>query len=146
MEQIAFLRPNAPFRAQFTYSNFNYALIAYVVELLTGKSYNEVLDELIFTPLGLDASSNFTQLVEEQGEYSQGWIRQGINYTQCALDAAAAANSTDPVVAASLPASCAGELAPIAFWSKEAGQEFGGGGNVIATGNDLVSTPLPVLK
>jgi CubicO group peptidase (beta-lactamase class C family) len=141
MEQIAFLRPNAPFRSAFTYSNFNYASIAYVVELLTGKSYNEVLDELIFQPLGLDASSNFTQLVEQKGEYSQGWIRQGINYTECTVDATAAVNSTDPAVAASLPASCAGELGPIDFWSKGAGQEFGGGGNVIATGNDLVCHP-----
>jgi hypothetical protein len=57
------------------------------------------------------------------------------------LDAAAAANSTNPAVATSLPASCAGELAPIDFWSKGAGQEFGGGGNVIATGNDLVCRP-----
>lgn len=139
MEQVAFLRPNTPFRANFTYSNFNYAAITYVVELLTGKSYNEVLDELIFKPLDLDASSNFTQLVEDEGVYSQGWLRQGTNSTQCATDSAVAAGSNDTSLATLLPPSCAGDLVAIDFWTKGAGQEFGAGGNVIATGNDLVS-------
>jgi CubicO group peptidase (beta-lactamase class C family) len=141
MAKLAFLRPNTPFRAIFTYSNLNYAAITYVVELLTHKTYSQLLDDLIFSPLGMNAYSNVTKLVEEGGEYSQGWLRQGVNYTQCGIDATIAAGKNDTSLEGLFPASCAGDLDSIDFWTKTAGQEFGGGGNIIATGNDLVSLP-----
>jgi hypothetical protein len=77
MAKLAYLRPNTPFRANFTYSNLNYAAITYVVELLTHKAYSQVLDELVFSPLGMNAYSNFTKLVEEGGEYSQAMVKGG---------------------------------------------------------------------
>jgi CubicO group peptidase (beta-lactamase class C family) len=139
MAKLAFSRPNTPFRANFTYSNLNYAAITYVVELLTHQTYSQVLDELIFKPLGMNAYSNFTKLVEEGGEYSQGWSREGVNYTQCGIDATIAVGKNDTSLEGLFPTSCAGDLNPIDFWTKTAGHEFGGGGNIIATGNDLVS-------
>lgn len=131
MERIAFLRPNSEFRSKLTYSNVNYAAITYVVELLTKKTYWEVLDEYIFQPLGMEASSDYAALKSSGAEISQGWLRQGTNYTLCAADLATAPPGT-------LPPSCAGELAGFEFWTEGTGQEWGGGGNVIATGNDLV--------
>ncbi|KAH6915683.1 beta-lactamase/transpeptidase-like protein [Coprinopsis sp. MPI-PUGE-AT-0042] len=131
MERLAFLRPNSEFRSRWTYSNVNYAAITYVVELLTKKSYYDVLDEYIFKPLGMEASSDYAGLKASGAEISQGWLRQGINQTTCLEDSASAPPLT-------LPPSCAGSTKGFEFWTDGSGQEWGGGGNVIATGNDMV--------
>ncbi|KAH6879929.1 beta-lactamase/transpeptidase-like protein [Coprinopsis sp. MPI-PUGE-AT-0042] len=140
MERVAFLRPNTEFRSKMTYSNVNYAAITYIVELLTKKSYYDVLDEYIFQPLGMDASSNYTRLEASGAEVSQGWLRQNVNYTACALEAEA-----DPEAATSSLA-CAGYASAFEFWTQGSGQEWGGGGNVIATGNDLVKWSKEILN
>lgn len=129
MERLAFLRPNTEFRSTLTYSNANYAALSYVVELLTKKSYYEILDEYIFKPLGMEASSDYTALRAAGAEVSQGWQRQGVNFTACLED------YTDPT---SAPPSCIGQAYGFEFWTDGSGQEWGGGGNVIATGNDMV--------
>jgi len=136
MERLAHLRPKSPFRTNFTYSNANYAAMTYVVELLTGKSYYDVLDEYIFQPLNMTASSNYAALKASGAEVSQGWIRQGINYTTCLGDLAGNSSEASPVA---IPASCAGTAEGIEFWTQGSGQEWAGGGNVISSGNDMVS-------
>jgi CubicO group peptidase (beta-lactamase class C family) len=135
MERLAHLRPNSPFRTDFTYSNANYAAMTYVVELLTNQSYYDVLDEYIFQPLDMDASSDYAALKASGAEVSQGWIRQGINSTKCLEDVTGNTTEAGPIT---VPASCAGRAEAIEFWTRGSGQEWGGGGNVIATGNDLV--------
>ncbi|KAH6880293.1 beta-lactamase/transpeptidase-like protein [Coprinopsis sp. MPI-PUGE-AT-0042] len=122
---------SSPHNGTWTYSNVNYAALTYVVELLTKKSYYKVLDEYIFKPLKMEASSDYARLKASGAEISQGWLRQGLNYTACLEDSASAP-------AGSLPPSCLGELAGMEFWTNGSGQEWGGGGNVIATGNDMV--------
>ena len=123
MERLAFLRPNTELRSAFTYSNANYAAITYVVELLTKKSYWEVLDEYIFEPLGMASSSDYASLKAAGGEVSQGWLRQGINYTTCLADIGAAPD------ALTLPPSCVGKAEGFEFWTEGSGREWGGGGS-----------------
>jgi CubicO group peptidase (beta-lactamase class C family) len=139
MDRLAYLRPNTPFRQTWTYSNTNYATITYVVELLTGKSYYDILDEYIFQPLTMDSSSDYAALKAGGAEVSEGWLRNGINYTTCFADIAG-----DPS-AISLPASCVGDVKGIEFWTEGSGQEWGGGGNVIATESDMVRSSLSVM-
>lgn len=145
MDRARYLKPIQGLRQGLVYSNANYAIATYIVELLTGKTYYEVLDEYIFKPLDMTASSNYTELRLSGAEISQGWVRQDVNYTQCSLDSAERAESnetdleTDPLLALVPPPSCLGVTEAFEFWTDGPGQEWGGGGNVIATGNDLVS-------
>jgi CubicO group peptidase (beta-lactamase class C family) len=132
MERLAFLRPNTEFRSTWTYSNANYAAISYVVELLTKKSYYEVLDESIFKPLGMDASTDYAALKASGAEVSQGWLRQGVNVTACLEE-----YSTSPPPT-TVPVSCIGTARGFEFWTDGSGREWGGAGEVIATGNDMV--------
>ena len=49
--------------AKFSYSNSNYILLGYIIEKVTGKPYEQVMHEIIFTPLHMDHSGfNFTTL------------------------------------------------------------------------------------
>ncbi|KAF2676798.1 beta-lactamase/transpeptidase-like protein [Lentithecium fluviatile CBS 122367] len=53
VQQASYLRTIAPFRTSFNYSNWNYFLIHAIVEQATGKPFGEVVNELLFGPLGL---------------------------------------------------------------------------------------------
>lgn len=157
MDRARYLKPIRGLRTGLVYSNANYAILTYLVELITGRSYYEVLDEWIFKPLNMDASSNYTELKASGAKLSQGWVRQDVNYTQCSLDYAerTSANTStetpdesgiDALLAMVPPPSCSGVPEAFEFWTEGSGQEWGGGGNVIATGNDLVSFNLSLSR
>jgi CubicO group peptidase (beta-lactamase class C family) len=58
-ERVASLRtarPENPPGAQFHYFNSNYALVARIVEVVSGKPFEDVLDERLFKPLGMTAT------------------------------------------------------------------------------------------
>lgn len=52
--------------ATFHYTNINYALLASVVERVTGQSFDEFMKEQVFTPLGMDRSYIYTMKGKER--------------------------------------------------------------------------------
>jgi CubicO group peptidase (beta-lactamase class C family) len=65
-EVVAFLEKK-PLSSQpgekFAYSNSNYMLLAYIIQKVTGKSYETVVTEMIFKPLGMtDSGFDFAKL------------------------------------------------------------------------------------
>ncbi|HLF63978.1 MAG TPA: serine hydrolase [Saprospiraceae bacterium] len=60
---------------QFSYCNSGYFLLGYLIEVISGKSYPEYLDENIFKPLGMTNSlygSNTRLIKNRASAYSQG--------------------------------------------------------------------------
>lgn len=60
------------------YSNAAYRILAYVIEAITGKSYEEVLKEDVFQPLGLKHSSSIPPVSSGAGvipDGDAGWSR-----------------------------------------------------------------------
>lgn len=60
------------------YSNAAYRILAYVIEAITGKSYEEVLKEDVFEPLGLKHSSSLPPVSSGAGvipDGDAGWSR-----------------------------------------------------------------------
>jgi len=50
---------------KFSYSNSNYTLLAYIIEKITGKKYEDVVRTMIFQPLQMDHSGlNFRNLAD----------------------------------------------------------------------------------
>lgn len=47
------MRPTGPFRSQFDYSNWNYAVASEIVKRVNGKSYTRYIDGAILEPLAL---------------------------------------------------------------------------------------------
>lgn len=58
IERLAYFEPNEPFRQTFQYNNLMFLTAGYLIEHLTGKSWEENVKTRIFDPLGM-ASSNF---------------------------------------------------------------------------------------
>lgn len=59
---------------KFAYSNSNYILLAAIVEKITGKKFEQVVREMIFTPLQMD-HSGFDFLHLADSNKSAGYIR-----------------------------------------------------------------------
>lgn len=53
IKSLRYLRPNQPFRYKWQYSNQMFALAGYVIQRVSGKSWQEVVRENIFKPLGI---------------------------------------------------------------------------------------------
>jgi CubicO group peptidase (beta-lactamase class C family) len=53
-DRVRHLPSAAGFRERFVYSNLNYALAAHVLEVSTGRQWEEYVEQEIFSPLGMD--------------------------------------------------------------------------------------------
>ena len=75
VEHMKYLEPNQPFRTKFQYNNYGYILAGYIVEKLTGKTYEECLDEYLFRPLGMDRSCCFIDDIEQNPDHAEPYDR-----------------------------------------------------------------------
>lgn len=57
LHNLRYLEPNAPFRTVCQYFNQGYLVSGCIIERVTGKSYEECVEEYIFRPLGMKRSS-----------------------------------------------------------------------------------------
>ncbi|XP_041368109.1 D-alanyl-D-alanine-carboxypeptidase/endopeptidase AmpH-like [Gigantopelta aegis] len=60
-KRLRYLKATGGFRNSFFYSNLMYGVITYIAERLGGKTWEELVKEEIFTPLGM-TSSDFTTI------------------------------------------------------------------------------------
>ncbi len=54
LARLRYLEPNAPFRSVAQYSNVMYAAVGGIMEAVTGKKWEQILEEEIFAPLGME--------------------------------------------------------------------------------------------
>jgi CubicO group peptidase (beta-lactamase class C family) len=59
VDRLPFLEPTESFRGKFQYNNIMYMTAGYLVERLTGQSWEDAVRSCIFAPLGM-SSSNFS--------------------------------------------------------------------------------------
>jgi CubicO group peptidase (beta-lactamase class C family) len=55
-ERLRYLEPTQPIRQTFQYNNMMYAGTGYVIELLSGKTWEDFVRERIFAPLGMTST------------------------------------------------------------------------------------------
>ncbi|HCZ35625.1 MAG TPA: hypothetical protein DHV26_06815 [Cytophagales bacterium] len=69
------------------YSNSGYMLLGYIIEAVTGKKYEDVVREMIFTPLKMQNSGfDFAHLVNNQKATGYDYIRDGIGKKTVMVD------------------------------------------------------------
>ncbi|GHO76789.1 penicillin-binding protein [Ktedonobacter sp. SOSP1-85] len=64
-ERLQYLEPNKKFREVWQYQNLMYMTAGYLIEALTGQTWEEFVQQRIFTPLGM-TTSNFTPKDSQQ--------------------------------------------------------------------------------
>jgi CubicO group peptidase (beta-lactamase class C family) len=55
-DRVKYLEPSAPIRQTFLYNNLMYAAAGYIIELQSGKTWENFVRERIFTPLGMTST------------------------------------------------------------------------------------------
>ena len=65
VRRLAYLPPTADLREKWQYNNFMFLTAGYLVETMTGKSWEEAVRTLVFAPLGM-ARSNFSVLESQK--------------------------------------------------------------------------------
>lgn len=65
----------------FTYCNTNYALLALIIEKVSGKTYNDYLRTTFFEPLGMENSFVYTPELESTVPASYNWKNQREAFT-----------------------------------------------------------------
>lgn len=56
IRRVRFLRPSTSFRSSYGYQNVMYVAASQAAARVAGKSWDELIDERIYTPLGMDAT------------------------------------------------------------------------------------------
>ena len=75
MFNLRYLEPNKPIRTKFQYNNYGFMLAGYAVERVTGKSWEDCVEEYILQPLGMNRSNMFIDAVEADPDYAQPYDR-----------------------------------------------------------------------
>ena len=71
--RLRYLKPNAPFRTVTQYNNTIYSAIGSIAEVVTGESWESLIENRIFKPLGMDASMLSARKMYEQPNHAQGY-------------------------------------------------------------------------
>ncbi len=75
VQHLRYLEPNQPFRTKFQYNNYGYILAGYIVEKVTGKTYEECLQEYLFRPLGMKRTNCWIDDIENDSNHATPYDR-----------------------------------------------------------------------
>lgn len=75
-ERLRYLEPKEPIRQLFLYNNMMYAGAGYVIELLSGKTWEAFVQERIFDPLGMSSSGFSIDTMLQQPEPGVPWTER----------------------------------------------------------------------
>ena len=64
VEHVRYLEPNKPFRTLFQYNNYGYVIAGHLIEKVTGKTFEENLQETFLDPLGMTRTTLFLDDIE----------------------------------------------------------------------------------
>lgn len=82
VQMIRYLEPSAPIRRSFQYNNLMYVTVAHMLEKINGKSWEALVRERLFTPLGMTSST--TGEIPASGDNAYGYALK--NGTAVKLD------------------------------------------------------------
>ena len=77
--KLRYLKPNASFRSRYQYQNLMFMTAGFLTERLTGKDWSDLIDDRIFTPLGMDRSNTSVDDSPGSGDFAYPYIlRDGV--------------------------------------------------------------------
>ena len=71
--RLQYLKPNLPFRYKAQYNNYMVDMAAHVAEKVTGKSWDDMVNDRIFRPLCMTRSSTLVKYLNESENVGSGY-------------------------------------------------------------------------
>jgi CubicO group peptidase (beta-lactamase class C family) len=90
--RIRFLEPSSGFREKLQYCNLMYTALGGFIKKISGKSWEENLQEKIFAPLGMNTASCLISDLPKAVEYSKGYTVRNDSIVAQQLDTISGAN------------------------------------------------------
>jgi len=73
-QRLRYLQPNASFRSRWQYQNLMFLTAGYLVERTTGRSWDDLVRERIFTPLGMSRSNTSVRDLPASDDYALAYL------------------------------------------------------------------------
>ena len=70
VEHMRYFEPSQPFRYKFQYCNYGFVLAGHIAEEVTGKTWEQLVQEYLFDPLGMERSSCYIDLIEQDENHA----------------------------------------------------------------------------
>jgi CubicO group peptidase (beta-lactamase class C family) len=75
-EKLVYLEPQEPMRETFLYNNLMFAAVGYLIELQSGKTWEQFVKERILDPLGMDSTSYSIADMLKRPEFGVGFTER----------------------------------------------------------------------
>jgi len=75
-EKLVYLEPEQPIRTTFLYNNLMFAAVGYLIELQSGKTWEQFVKERIFDPLEMTSTSYSIADMLQQPEFGVGYTER----------------------------------------------------------------------
>lgn len=75
-EKLVYLEPQEPMRETFLYNNLMFAAVGYLIELQSGKTWEQFVQEKIFSPLHMNSTSFTIADMLKQPEFGVGFTEK----------------------------------------------------------------------
>ena len=72
--KLRYLKPNASFRSRYQYQNLMFMTAGYLTERVSGSDWNDLVDDWIFTPLGMDRSNTSVRDSPASGDHALPYV------------------------------------------------------------------------
>nr|WP_186322975.1 serine hydrolase [Paenibacillus xylanexedens] len=76
VHSLRYLEPNHNFRSKWQYQNLMYMTAGYLIGHLKGTSWEQVVQDQLLTPLGMNSSLFTVQEMQEQADYALPYMEQ----------------------------------------------------------------------
>ncbi|WP_426334278.1 serine hydrolase [Paenibacillus silvae] len=76
VHSLRYLEPNQNFRSKWQYQNLMYMTAGYLIGHLKGTSWEQVVQDQLLTPLGMNSSLFTVQEMQEQADYALPYMEQ----------------------------------------------------------------------
>ncbi|KAF7305423.1 Beta-lactamase class penicillin binding protein [Mycena chlorophos] len=86
IKRLRYLRPSTTFRDRWQYNNHMYTVLSQIPTQLIGVPFETYVDENIFKPLGMNATTYFSTVAEDSGNLADGLGRDGANASADVFD------------------------------------------------------------
>lgn len=96
VDKIKYLEFSKDFRETWQYNNLMYATAGYLVELVTGMTWEEFVKSRILEPLGMNSTNFSVDVLKKSSDYSKPYAQKGEEINQIdfrKLDSVAPAGS-----------------------------------------------------
>jgi len=79
VHNLRYHKPNMGLRQGFQYNNLGYVLVGWIIEKLTGKTWEDFVEEELFRPIGMERTTCFLDAAFADGNYAEIYGRPDMN-------------------------------------------------------------------